>query len=114
MHPGRDCNGCHAKGVAPTLELAGTIYEVADEKDECLGVAEVAVRLVAGDASVALVSNDSGNLARAGIDLAAPYTVELELDGRTITGTTPHEDFDCAGCHTAQGRDGARGRIVAP
>ncbi len=43
-----------------------------------------------------------------------PYRVRLTLDGRTREMLTPQTDGDCMSCHTAVGRDGAPGRIVAP
>ena len=115
MHPGRDCNGCHGKGVARVFDVVGTIYDVPHEKDECFGIPDVTVRLQGADARVLeLVTNDAGNLEREQADVASPYTVVLELEGRQLTGVTPHDDLDCAGCHTREGERGAAGRILAP
>ncbi|MFO0633067.1 MAG: hypothetical protein U0168_09480 [Nannocystaceae bacterium] len=114
MNPGRDCIGCH-RGEGPRFAVAGTVYDAADEADGCFGVADVAVHLVGADGkTVTLTSNDAGNFMRSSLDLAMPYTVRLEYEGRERVMTTPQTELDCASCHTAQGRNGAPGRVLAP
>lgn len=115
MHPGRDCVACHAGNEGPNYVVAGTVYDALDERDDCFGVADVLVQLIGADGKkVELHSNDAGSFAHGKVDLALPYTVRLEYEGRERVMTTPQTNLDCASCHQATGKNGAPGRILVP
>ena len=115
MHPGRDCIECHDRGEGPSYALAGTVYELPAEADDCFGVADVIIELKGADgATVQVTSNDAGNFTARHLEIEAPYTARLLYEGRERVMTTPQTDFDCASCHTATGNNNAPGRILAP
>lgn len=61
--------------------------------------------------------NSAGNFYSTNPNVALPYTVQLTYQGRErdMTGlVTAPTDGDCNGCHTADGTNGAPGRIMLP
>ncbi len=129
MLPGRDCISCHdAERLEdpddldiPDLVIGGTLYPTGHEPDACIGSSggalEVVVATVDG-IEVRLTPNDSGNFllhrAQAPADFAPPFTIKV-VDGdreRVMPGTAP--SGSCNGCHTADGTNGAPGRVVVP
>jgi hypothetical protein len=118
MYPGRDCNECHIdRSEGPVFAGAGTVYEDMHVADDCYGVAGVSVDLVGADGvSVRLTTNEAGNfwLPRKQARPALPYTAQINGAGRSSPMSDAHNDFNCASCHTAEGWDGADGRLVLP
>jgi hypothetical protein len=117
MHPGGDCIGCHSTNGGPQLAIGGTVMGRHDDGDDCRGIPNVTVDIIAKDGSIALTeqTNDAGNLLASGdLTSIAPYTIKLTYQGRAIAMTTPQTDGNCLHCHTVQGKNGAPGRITAP
>jgi hypothetical protein len=117
MHPGLSCIGCHARGEGPRFQAAGTVYTDIDEKDDYLGVAGVTVQLTdAKGKALKLVTNKAGNFFSGGRDaaLAFPVTVKLFKGAAERDMGSPAPIGDCAACHTAAGKNGAPGRVMAP
>jgi hypothetical protein len=97
--------------------VAGTIYRKLDEPTDCYGVPGVVVELTdAKGQVVTLTSNRAGNfmLRVRGQTLAMPFTARVKLKGQQSEMGTPQSTGNCASCHTAQGANGAPGRVVAP
>lgn len=115
MHPGRDCVACHSqRGEATSLNLAGTVFDVQNEKDDCFGVADVTIEITGADGQVtSLTSNDAGNFSRH-VQVAMPYTAKLVYEGRERVMATPQSSLSCNSCHGAVGTNNAPGRILAP
>lgn len=134
MHPGRACIDCHSSSGdddAPRFAFAGTVMGDLRDEDDCRGVPGVTVDILdASDAVVgSAVTNVAGNFGLCGPDgpgdnddiscasvpLTSPWRVRLSYDGRTRE-MLGHQDAvgDCMSCHTATGRNGAPGRVVAP
>jgi len=116
MHPGRDCVSCHTQaGEGPRYAIAGTVFDLPHEADDCFGVADVIVQITGADGAVVeLTSNDAGNFFLGKGAVATPYTAKLIYEGRERPMTTPQTDFNCASCHTATGTNAAPGRVLAP
>ncbi|MDP2315350.1 MAG: carboxypeptidase-like regulatory domain-containing protein [Pseudomonadota bacterium] len=114
MNPGQSCIACHDRGEGPTFTVAGTVMGDYGDVDDCDGVEGVTVRLTDADGAVhEATSNAAGNF-YLNDAIAMPYTVELESDAGVSTMSTAPTTGDCASCHTADGAEGAPGRVVAP
>lgn len=119
MHPGRPCIGCHEReGEGPSFLIAGTTYPSAHEPDDCYGErgpddAEVLITGADGR-TIALTVLSSGNFFLEEGRLSLPYTAVLRASGRERAMVTPQRSGDCNACHTADGADGAPGRILLP
>jgi hypothetical protein len=126
MTPGRDCMSCHPTveindgeddDEAPGLSIAGTVYAVAKERDDCLGAAGARIRLTDAMGKLfELTSNRAGNFFREadrGI-VHLPFSAEIEYQGRTRKMKTQQCNTSCNSCHTAAGDSGAPGRILLP
>lgn len=134
MAPGWACSACHrgqnfegqnpfgALGMTPWYDVMGTVYAVPHEEDLCASsVADAGIVVEVFDSTGALAITTpvlaSGNF-YASVPLDAgvrlPYTARVKRDGRVATMNTPQTNGDCNQCHTAYGREGAPGRIVAP
>jgi hypothetical protein len=115
MSPGLACLACHAQGEGPTFALAGTVYSLPHEADNCLGVAtSVTVQITDANGVVTtLTPNSAGNfsLGGRGVSVALPYTAKLLGPKGEKPMATPQSVGDCNVCHTAQGASGAPGRI---
>lgn len=126
MTPGQDCMSCH-----PTVEIddgeddddpkglsiAGTVYAIAKEPDDCLGAAGARIRITDAMGKLfELTSNRAGNFFREAkrgiVDL--PFTAEITYQGRSRKMKTQQCNTSCNACHTATGENGAPGRIVLP
>lgn len=121
MEPGGDCIDCHTRngGEAPDFQLAGTVMAAFDDDTNCAGVAGVIVKLTGADGTVVqLVSNSSGNFYRSlyASPLVYPFHAEVTYNGVTVQMLSARNagETSCNRCHTAQGANGAPGRIVAP
>lgn len=116
MHPGGDCIGCHeSRGEGPRYLVAGTVYELLDEPDDCFGIEGATVEITDDDGQVwSLPTNAAGNfyLPQSEGPLAFPYVAAVILDGRRVEMLSRQSSGRCATCHTATGRQGAFGRVV--
>ena len=118
MHPGGDCMGCHSeRGEGPRYLVAGTVFELMAEPDECFGVDGVTVEIVDADGQRwDLPTNAAGNfyLAEREGPIALPYRAAVVMGDARLEMTTAQASGNCASCHTAAGAQGAPGRIVTP
>lgn len=114
MKPGGDCVGCHSQGEGPNYTAAGTVFQNANEADDCTGVAGITVEITGADGGVTtLTTNSVGNFyTRAPI--AMPYGVKL-INGNATRIMAGHQTTGaCDSCHTQTGAMSAPGRIMAP
>jgi hypothetical protein len=118
MHPGRDCDGCHAdEDEGPRFHVGGTVYSQIREPDDCLGVEGVTVEIT--DAMMrefSLVSNEAGNfyLEVEEAQVEFPISVRAIRADRSIAMTAMQTTGRCATCHTQMGANMAPGRIIVP
>ncbi len=115
MNPGQACIACHASGEGPEFTIAGTVMGDFADPDNCYGVEGMTVRITDADGVVTeLLSNAAGNFYTTD-DIAMPYTAEVEGTDGTISPMSGEQTSgDCASCHTAEGAEGAPGRVVEP
>ncbi len=120
MDPGMACRACHLTS-APTLvyDFMGTVYSDSHVQDSCLADTPTGVQVeiidATGNMTLSLSVNSAGNFySPTNTGIALPYTARITHNGLTSTMTTPQTDGDCNTCHTAQGTNGAAGRIVWP
>ena len=114
MHPGYACINCHNTRGGPRLEVAGTVFGAAHEKDDCFGISGVSVVITGSDGKVTtLTTNEAGNfdLRSRGTTIALPYTAKIVQGTNTRAMGAPQMSGDCASCHSAAGSQGAPGRI---
>ncbi|MFT3840429.1 MAG: hypothetical protein QM723_25800 [Myxococcaceae bacterium] len=118
MEPGMACIACH-QTQAPSLayDFMGTVFAEYHSEDTCFGQPppDVTVEILGADGGVAvtLTPNSAGNFftgRNSGVQ--TPYTARVRFDGGVNVMLTPQTDGDCNGCHTAQGLNGAPGRIT--
>lgn len=118
MHPGDDCTACHLRErEGPILSVAGTVFQNLDDETDCRGIPDAVIEIVGSNGQVAftLTANAAGNFfSTRSLTGIAPYTARVTYDGRTIEMATPQTDGACNRCHTADGIEGAPGRIVLP
>jgi hypothetical protein len=114
MNPGEACISCHSRGEGPSFTAAGTVMGDFADPNDCNGVDGVTVRLTDADGVVhEETTNSAGNFSfREAI--AMPYTAEIENANGVSAMSGSQSEGDCATCHTAEGANGAPGRIVAP
>lgn len=127
MHPGLACNACHAGAGGPNLRFAGTVYRGLHDIDDCNGAGPpppLTVEITDKNGKMAkLAVNAAGNFElRAGggggggnpNSFVPPYRARV-IDGalsRPMVGSVT--SGDCNSCHSAAGKNGAPGRILAP
>jgi len=121
MNPGRSCVQCHAElndpVHAPLYVVAGTVMVAEHEADDCRGAAWMTVVLTDSEGiEWIMTANSAGNFW-----LDPDATVAMPFVARIVDGSgnervkqAPVSDGDCAACHTREGTNGARGRLVAP
>lgn len=120
MLPGHACITCHRKtNRAPRFTLAGTVFSTAHEPDKCHGVdASVGATIVITDANgqelPPIRVTAGGNFGVILPDLALPYRAKIVAGGKERVMLTPQVNGDCNACHSQQGAQGARGRIILP
>jgi len=120
MHPGVACIACHTAKQGPAFSAAGTVYPTAHEPDDCNGIdglfTGATVYITGADGqTVHMLANFAGNFNfPASTKIALPFRAKVVVDGRERAMTTPQMIGDCNACHTATGKNGAPGRIVAP
>lgn len=115
MHPGGDCIGCHASnGEGPKYAIAGTVMAAADDDTDCNGVESVTVEITGADGVIIeLPTNAAGNFFSKG-GVATPFTAKVKKGSAVRAMSAAQTDGNCATCHTAEGTNGAPGRIQAP
>lgn len=115
MEPGGDCISCHSReGEGPRYKIAGTVMGASNDDDRCAGIDGVTVEITGADGQVVTIdTNGVGNFFYNG-PLSTPYTAKVVRGGSQLAMTTPQADGNCASCHTAEGANGAPGRILAP
>ncbi len=119
MYPGEPCVSCHKQYGGPFLSIAGTVYPTAHEPNDCNGSNIPSASIIITDANgkvITLHPNGAGSF-YSQTSFAPPYTVQLTYQGRErdMTGLiTQPTDGDCNNCHTADGTNGAPGRIMLP
>jgi len=115
MHPGGDCIGCHTQeGEGPKLTIAGTVMGALDDDTDCNGMAGVTVQITGADGvTLDLVTNAAGNFYTEQA-VVTPFSAKVIKDGAERAMSTTPSDTNCASCHTAEGANGAPGRIMAP
>jgi hypothetical protein len=117
MSPGGDCIGCHAQGEGPTFDIAGTVMKDSKDDTNCNGVGGVQVQITDANGQVlTLTANAAGNFTHSQHDGAVtfPITAKVISGGKEKAMETPQGTGACNSCHTAQGLNGAPGRITAP
>jgi len=124
MEPGGDCIGCHSQGEGPDYLIAGTVMGKANDDTECAGVSGVTVEITdAKGVVLSLPTTSDGNFFYGGggrrssvsvQGIAFPYNAKVVRNGVERQMVAAQSDGDCAHCHTAQGANGAPGRILAP
>ena len=117
MHPGLSCISCHAKGEGPRFQAAATVYSKLDAKDDSYGVQGATVQLTDSKGLVLkLKTNQAGNFFSGRRHPQLTFPVKVKVFGPTGENEmgSPAPSGDCASCHTASGRSGAPGRILAP
>lgn len=115
MHPGGDCIGCHtSRGEGPKYTIAGTVMAAADDDTDCNGVEAVTVEITGADGTVLeLPTNAAGNF-YSSKTVATPFTAKIKKGSAVRAMVAAQSDGNCVTCHTAQGANGAPGRILAP
>ncbi len=115
MIPGGDCIGCHIeRREGPRYTAAGTVFGQPGDETNCYGVEGVQITIVdATGKTVNMFTNSAGNFYTRK-DLTPPYRTSITHRGQTIEMETEVDDFNCANCHTAEGLEGAPGRIFIP
>jgi mono/diheme cytochrome c family protein len=119
MRPGEACIDCHTKNFGPFLTVAGTVYPTAHESNDCKGSNVTSASIIITDKNnktLTLHPNSAGNF-YSQTTVTAPYTVKLTYQGRErdMTGlVVAPTNGDCNSCHTADGSNGAPGRIMLP
>lgn len=115
MHPGGDCIGCHAQGgEGPKFSIAGTVMAGSADDTDCNGTAGVTVEITGADGQVLeLATNSAGNFYSTKT-VATPYSAKIKKGGAERAMSAAQTETNCASCHTADGANGAPGRVLAP
>jgi cytochrome c553 len=117
MHPGGTCIECHTSGgEGPKFTLAGTVMGATDDDTDCNGVESATVEITGADGKVTtLTTNAAGNFyIESQTALSTPYTAKIIQGGKERAMTAAQTVGDCNTCHTAEGANGAPGRILLP
>lgn len=118
MHPGMACNACHQQMGGPNLRVAGTVYSVLNEVDDCNGKGpppQLTVIITAADGrTYNLPVNSVGNFSLRQMNPRAPFKARITDGTKTRAMVGSVTSGDCNSCHTTAGKNGAPGRILAP
>ena len=121
MHPGGACVSCHAQNGGPKLLVGGSVFATGHEPVDCNGVKPgtnaITVTLTSADGTTHnLPVNCSGNfyLYARGNSLNTPFTAKITRGDKSYEMHGEQTSGDCNSCHSIDGANGARGRIVAP
>ncbi|MDP2339642.1 MAG: carboxypeptidase-like regulatory domain-containing protein [Deltaproteobacteria bacterium] len=116
MRPGYDCIDCHrSRDEGPVRDVMGTVFFGVDDEDDCRGIpaAQIDILDVDGNLVFSTTTNAAGNFLESGA-MPDPYTARVVYEGRTREMLTPQTEGSCNRCHTAEGAEGAPGRILLP
>lgn len=120
MNPGEACATCHqARRRGPLAGFMGTIYPSAHEKTLCVVStvpAGLSVEILDDTGAVrqsfSIGSFSDGSFYGGSVGTPSPYTARVVVNGVIKSQmVTPQTNGDCNVCHTAQGAQGAPGRI---
>jgi mono/diheme cytochrome c family protein len=127
MYPGRACITCHQQQGENKFALGGTVFPTGKVLDDCLpstsGIDWTQVKVVIHDANGdhPLSVNTNGNFrSHTSDNLALPlkYTAKVTYTAGGVTKeramASTQTSGDCNACHTANGANGAPGRIALP
>lgn len=117
MHPGRACFTCHAdRGEGPRSGVAGTVYTLGHEPDDCNGYEGATVEILGDDGvTTTYTTNNAGNFVSSFRDrIVFPITARVIVGDEVREMVTPQDSGDCNACHTRKGDEGAPGRIRVP
>ena len=129
MEPGNTCIQCHGQQGGPTYKIGGTVFRNLITETGCYASgkagsvvppATYTVEITDANAKVfkTTTSSLSGNFHMSSKSMSGftpPYTARvLDAAGNARKMTTKQTSGDCNSCHTADGAQGAPGRIVAP
>ena len=113
MNPGEACISCHERsGEGPRFSIAGTVYTNLAEPNDCNGTPSVTVTITDANGDVFTDNtNGAGNFYITD-RIATPYTAKVSKDGVEVEMFASQTDGDCNSCHSAEGENGAPGRIT--
>jgi hypothetical protein len=121
MNPGRSCVQCHAdendEFHAPFYKVGGTVMQDLHDADDCRGAAQQIVIVTDGLGNEhQMRTNTAGNFwLDADVELVPPFSARIiDTEGRQRVKQVPVDSGDCASCHTAEGDQGAPGRLTPP
>ncbi|MBL8740237.1 MAG: hypothetical protein JNK04_04055, partial [Myxococcales bacterium] len=123
MAPGQACIKCHStpneegETEGPRFRFAGTAYPTPHEPDDCIATGVGGAIVVVTDAngnSLEATVRGGGNFFIEGTPLAMPVTAEIRRGDKVLKMKDPVMSADCNTCHTAEGSEGASGRIFPP
>lgn len=122
MWPGRACITCHeSEEDKPVVWAGGTVYPTLHEPDDCYGAP--------GDGLLEVIITDhAGRVVRLPVGPTGNFSLEADktaplampIRAKVVRGSvervmnTAPSTANCNACHTAQGANGAPGRILAP
>lgn len=117
MNPGQTCQGCHQVMGGPAFTVAGTVFPSLGDPNNCNGTnANGTLTVIITDAQnrqTRIPVNAAGNFyTRARI--RAPFRARVTDGTKTRAMGGAVTAGDCNRCHTANGANGAPGRILAP
>jgi hypothetical protein len=120
MNPGEACQSCHqSRRRGPLAGFMGTVYPSAHEAPLCMVTSvpsglsvEILDSTGAVRRSFPISALNDGNFYGGSVGTPSPYTARVVVNGvvRSVM-VTPQTSGDCNVCHTAQGTQGAPGRI---
>lgn len=113
MHPGMACIECHTeRREGPQFTIAGTVFTLMHEPDDCNGLARVTVEITDNNGEVFTTqSNSAGNFYLQD-RMSFPYAAKIiDSNGNTSEMATHQNNGDCNTCHSQDGSGGAPGRI---
>ena len=120
MNPGEACQSCHqSRRRGPLAGFMGTVYPSAHEAPLCVvssvpsGVSvEILDSTGAVRRSFPIAALSDGNFYGGSVGSPSPYTARVVVNGVVRSQMlTAQTSGDCNACHTAQGAQGAPGRI---
>jgi hypothetical protein len=120
MNPGEACAACHqARRQGPLAGFMGTVYPNPHEATLCTVITvpsgltvDILDSTGAVRRSFAISGLNDGNFYGGSVGTPSPYTARVVLNGVVKSQmVTPQTNGDCNVCHTAQGAQGAPGRI---
>ena len=118
MHPGSDCNACHAASrEGPIFQVAGTVYADTSAAEDCAGVSGATVTITDANNQVfTLTTNEAGNfyLTSRNGSVAFPYKAKVSKGGQDLPMSGSQSNGACNSCHSPGGSSGAPGRVMSP